>query len=55
MIPARPQDDLVLDIRDVHHVQDLVPEVVLEDATHNVEREVVASVAEVGRIVDGRA
>lgn len=33
---------LIIDIRDIHHCKDVVVEVVLEDATDNIKRQIVA-------------
>jgi hypothetical protein len=55
VILPRSLDDLIIDIRDVHHVEDVVAEVVLEDAAQDVEGEVGAGVAHVRGVVDGGA
>lgn len=45
-------DDLIVDVRDVALVANAQPEVVLEDAADDVEGDVCARVAQVGRVVD---
>lgn len=41
VVSPRPQNYFVLHVCDVHHKQDGVPEVVLQNAAHDVYRDVV--------------
>ena len=49
----RAHDDLVVDVRDVHHVEQHVPKVLEQHTAHYVKADVVARVAEVCGVVDG--
>ena len=55
MVVVRPHDDLVVNVGDVHHVEEVETKVVEEHAAHDVEGHVVARVAHVSRVVHGRA
>ena len=50
-----PEDNLVVDVRDVHDVENVVSKVVHQNSADNVEREVITRVADVRRVVYGGA
>ena len=47
VVVVRAQDDLVVDVGDVHHVEDVEAKVVEQHAADDVERHIVARVAHV--------
>ena len=55
MILTRPRDNLIVDIRNIDLEKNIVPEILLQDAAHDIERQIRARVANMGHIVNRRA
>ena len=55
LVSPRSQNDLVVNVRDVHLEQDVVVKVVLHDSAQNVKRKVRTRMSHVCDVVDGRS